>query len=344
MNIEHLASELVRALRGRRSQLAFSRRLGYQSNVVGTWETGRRWPSASEALRAASVAGVDVRAALTRYYRTLPAWIAELEPTSPALVARFLEAERGRTPVTTIAARSGLNRFSVSRWLSGSCEPRLPDFLRLVDATSLRLPDFLAAFVDPATMPSMATTWSHREAQRTLAIDEPWSQAVLRLLELPGSPGDPATIAARLGLDLATTRRCLQGLAHTGQAVRGRGVWRATGVTALDTRRDEASARRLKSFWGGVAAQRFEAGAPGDLAFNVVGVSLEQWARIEELRAAYYNAVRAVVAEDVPAECVVLLTMGMARLDAPATGGVAGGCPPAPQQIRRVRYGNGSPS
>jgi transcriptional regulator with XRE-family HTH domain len=344
MEIEKLASELVRALRGKRSQLAFSRRLGYQSNVVGTWEAGRRWPDASEALRAASVAGVDLRAAFARYYRTPPAWVVEVEPTSPVFVARFLEAERGRTPVTTVAARASLNRFSVSRWLAGSCEPRLPDFLRLVDATSLRLADFLAALVDPSEMPSLAADWERREAQRSLAIEQPWSQAVLRLLELPDRPGDLDGIAARLGLDRTTTRRCLQGLERTGQAARTGGGWHATGVSSLDTRRDEATARRLKFFWADVAGERFQAGAAGGMAFNVVGVSLDQLARIDALRAAYFNAVRTIVAEEVQPECVALLTMGTVRLDASDAGGVAGGCPPAPRRRRRAGYRIASPS
>ena len=46
MDYETLAKELIRALRGKRSQVALSRRLRYGSNVVRTWEAGRRFPSA----------------------------------------------------------------------------------------------------------------------------------------------------------------------------------------------------------------------------------------------------------------------------------------------------------
>jgi transcriptional regulator with XRE-family HTH domain len=48
--------------------------------------------------------------------------------------------------VQDLAARTGLSRYSISRWLRGLAKPRLPDFLRLVDAISGRLPtrvDFL---------------------------------------------------------------------------------------------------------------------------------------------------------------------------------------------------------
>ncbi len=51
MNYHRLACGVVRALRGKRSQLAFSRRLGYSTNVAYAWEAGRRGPSTREAFR-----------------------------------------------------------------------------------------------------------------------------------------------------------------------------------------------------------------------------------------------------------------------------------------------------
>jgi hypothetical protein len=67
IDYEALASEVIRALRGERSQLAFSRRLGRASNVVYAWESGRSFPTAAETLRAAALRGHDVRAILARF-------------------------------------------------------------------------------------------------------------------------------------------------------------------------------------------------------------------------------------------------------------------------------------
>ena len=36
---------MIKALRGGRSQTAFSRHLGFKCNVLYTWESGRRWPT-----------------------------------------------------------------------------------------------------------------------------------------------------------------------------------------------------------------------------------------------------------------------------------------------------------
>ena len=46
--MEQAAQQLLRAVRGRRSQQALSRHLGYRSNPVANWETGRRYPTARE--------------------------------------------------------------------------------------------------------------------------------------------------------------------------------------------------------------------------------------------------------------------------------------------------------
>src|SRR5262245_49966714 len=61
--MEAASSQLLRALRGKRSQRAFARRLGFRANPVTDWEHGRRYPTAQETLRAAARVGKNVTAA-----------------------------------------------------------------------------------------------------------------------------------------------------------------------------------------------------------------------------------------------------------------------------------------
>src|SRR5688572_30799791 len=219
MNYDQLAAELIRALRGRRSQLAFSRRLGFRTNVVHTWEAQRRWPTASRALLAAERAGADPRAALTRFYRIPPAWLTPTAALTPELVARLLADLRGRATIGDVAQRAGRSRFAVGRWLKGEAEPRLPDFLRMIEATSLRVLDFVAAFVDPRSLPSVTPRWEKLEAGRRAAFELPWSHAVLRVLELESyrrHPHREGFIADQLGIGLDEEQRCLEALIGSG--------------------------------------------------------------------------------------------------------------------------------
>ena len=318
MDYEKLAQEFVRALRGPRSQTAFSRRLGYASNVLYSWESGRRWPAAAEVFRAAGRAGINVRAAFSRFYRTPPDWLAEVDMATPAGVSRFLAHERGHMPISVVAKRASRNRYSVSRWLSGKIDPRFPDFLRIVDATSLRLLDLLTAMVDPASLPCAAEAWLRLEAQRDLAFQSPYTAVVLRVLELTAYQRldfhQPGWIARTLGITLDEEEECLNALARAGLIRLHKGRWISEEAT-VDTRRTPETARRLKSFWAELAINRLQAGSPGKFSYNVFSVSEADYRKLVALHEAYFRNLRSVVAESHPPERVILANVQLLPLD-----------------------------
>lgn len=69
MELEVVARQLLRAVGGKRSRVAFARKLGYRGNPVADWEASRGSPTAAEALRACEAAGIDVVAAFARFHR-----------------------------------------------------------------------------------------------------------------------------------------------------------------------------------------------------------------------------------------------------------------------------------
>src|SRR4051812_12544061 len=309
MDFEQLAAELLRGLRGKRSQQALCRRLGSKSNVVHQWERGHSFPSAARALEVAARVGVNVKAAFREFYRTAPRWLDTHEPASPAGVAAFLDDLRGSTSIVDLARYSGKSRFAVARFLSGDAEPRLPDFLRLIEASSLRLLDFIEQLVDPRLLPSAREPWERLSAARRLAYDEPWSQAVLRALELSSYAArarhEAGWIAGRIGISLEEEAQCLARLADSGKIVWRAERWQIENVMALDTRRDPDAARRLRAWWLRRGASRIEAGDRG-LMYNLLGVSSADLERLRELQKAYLTEVRAIVARSEPVEHVVL--------------------------------------
>ena len=58
--------------------------------------------------------------------------------------------------------------------------------LRIANACSYRLCDFVEIFVEPSEVPEIATMYETLQRQRQVAYDMPWSHAVLRAMELPG--------------------------------------------------------------------------------------------------------------------------------------------------------------
>ncbi len=318
MQHEKVAREFLVALRAHRSQTAFSRWLGYRSNVVYTWEAGRRWPTGAETLRACHKARVDVSAALVRFYGHRPGWLDRHEPWTPEGVACLLEDLRGRTSITELAETAGISRYSVSRWLSGHTQPRLPDFLRIVEAASQRLLDLLAALVDPMAMPTVAPLWEALERRREGAGRMPWTQAVLRAMELASYRAlpahEPGWMAARLGISEEEEARCLAFLRATRQA-----AWTGThfepATVAVDTAAQPQVGQMLKAHWAQVGADRVAAGAPGQFSYNVFGIRRDDFERVRQMHLDYFRAMRALVAESEPAEVVAVVNVQLFSLE-----------------------------
>lgn len=312
MDPEMLARDLIRAIRGRRSQAAFSRRLQSKSNVVATWETGRRWPTAAKFFWAVSRAGGNWTPVLERFAPLSLDRTGSIDLSSPAGVAGFLSGLRGNTAIQDIAARAHSSRFAVARWLKGQTEPRLPEFLQLIEAMTFRTLDFVSCLVDPNDLQSVREEWKRLQAARGAAYELPWSHAVLRVLELAEyrslSKHVPGFIAARLGISTTDEERCLAILEQAEQISFVDGRWLARPAT-IDTRQSPEMSRKLKTWWAQVALERLDQGGDGLFSYNLFTVSRADFERLQELHRAYFRELRSIVAQSEPGECVGLVNM-----------------------------------
>jgi transcriptional regulator with XRE-family HTH domain len=333
MNYETLAKELIRALRGARSQVALSRRMKCRSNVLYSWESGRRWPTAATFFALAQAVRVPLAQGITEFLGGLPPSLASRDWRDPGTAALLLEHLRGGTTIVELARRVGTHRVSVSRWLKGTAEPRLPDFLRMVEGTSLRLLDFIAIFTSPAGLPEASAGWQVLEAQRRVAYELPWSHAVLRVLELEqyrALPRHvPGWVAARLGISSAEEERCLSALSESKLIRKRRERWVVENTLAVDTRRNPDAGRRLKSHWANVGNARLPLLEPGgeDLfSYNLFTISEREWESFRQLHIGYYQELRRLVDASKRPERVILVNLQLLRLDA------AGAALPQPSQ------------
>jgi DNA-binding phage protein len=319
MNHERVATEVLRALRGRRSQAGLSRRLGYGTNVVYRWEAGLRSPTAAEFFRLAARGGVDVPRAIERFERPLAAAIANERVGTPEHASALLRRLAVGHTIVSLAKKSRLSRFAIQRALAGTAEPRLPDFLRLVDAATQRLLDWIAVFVDPTALPSVARAWQKLEAMRRLAYDLPYSEAVLAALESEGygalARHRTGWLAQCLGLSADVEAQTLGALVEAGVVTWSGTHWIVQPDRLVDTRRDGARYEVLKRFWVAEASRRFEAGTPGLLAYTVFTASQRDLQRVADLYRDYYTELRRIVARSTPGERVVLVNVHFCPLD-----------------------------
>jgi transcriptional regulator with XRE-family HTH domain len=307
---ERAACEILRAIRGGRSQVAFARRIGYRGNPITDWEHGRRYPTAPEALRVAARVRFDVAAAFAPFLPAPP-------PTSGEQwsVAQWLDSLRGSTPVADLARRAERSRFSVSRWLSGRSTPRLPDFLRLLEAITGRAAEWVSALVPIERVPSLASEYRRVSAARNVAADCPWSEAIMRVMEtgrFRGHRGDSvAFIAEALGASDVDIRQALLALEQAGLIEANQRAYRVTGTLMVDTKLSVQGRKRLRAHWATVAQQRVIADGDDEtwFAYNVISVSASDYARIEQRLRAAYREVRSIVQASEPVEVAALLTM-----------------------------------
>ncbi len=317
-----LASELVRAVRGRRSQEAFSKRLGYDSNVLYLWESGRRYPSASRFLQACELAGIDVWQALAGFLRSEPSWVLSGRQAravaSSATIGSLLSELKGQRSVVEVARASGKSRFRVARWFAGETEPRLPDFLAMVEATSFRLLDFVAALVDTDALPSVRDRHRRLEAARQAVFDMPWCHLILRLLETKRVQDQTSVtagdLASELGLSTSQVERGLALLETTLQVERTDRGWAARQVDNVDTATDPDAVRQLKAWAARIGLDRIEGGDEGLYSYNLFCVSKADYEKLQALHRAYFRQVRALVAESSPSEEVVMMNLQLFRL------------------------------
>lgn len=318
MNYTHVAIEILRALRGKRSRVKLSQTLGYKSNVVFDWETGRREAKASAFFGVAQAVGIDVGRAIDAFHPTSGSWHLRLSPASSKGVQALLNDLRGKQAIGELSQALGVSRFIVSRWLTGHTEPKLADLLRFIDKSSLRLLDFVACLLPPERVPTLARPWRELSLARNLAYDAPWSHAILRVLESAGYLAlprhVPGFIARRLAISEAEERRCMDLLSRAAQISWHGQHWRIDESRTVDTRHDPRRSRQLRAFWSRVATERIESGTEGELSFNLCGVSNADLERLRQLQRSYFLELRSIVARSAPVEQVILVNLQLLPL------------------------------
>ena len=301
--------ELLRALRGARSQVAFARRLGFRSNVPAAWEGGHRCPRAVELVRAAERVGVDVAGAVSRFHPPaggafcsddLGPWLRELQ---------------GQTTTAELEERTGCSAPQLRRWLAGRASPRVFQLLAVVDGLTGRAPDLVAELVDIEQIPSLAPRFRAARTQRRLAFAHPWTAAVRILVEARPLPtaGAAQALGRRLGQPPALLQEALDHLVEHSLIEEVDGCWQATGEMTVDMRPSAADRHQLRAHWARVGAERVAAGADDLFSFSLVAVSRADLAQIRQLQRRYFRELRGIVAASSPSEVGALVLAQIAE-------------------------------
>lgn len=305
------------------SQERLSRRLGYKTNVLHLWERGQRFPSIGAFFALAESRHQPVARAVAQFIGEEAASrrVVGGEEARSIDVGQLVQWLGGEHSAAELARLSGIDRMTLGRWRNGVTEPRLPEFLHLLDVTTLRCVEFVALFADPSRIDVTRSAHSALERQRRVAYERPWSHAVLHALDLDEYGGLPrhgsAWIAERLGLGAEAVDAELHALQEAGVVEKVKGAWRKRQVLSVDTRSDFDANRHLKQHWARVAADRSGALRPDSrslFSYNVFPIAETDLEKLRELHLDYYARVRQVVAQASGADHVVLVNVQLCVL------------------------------
>jgi transcriptional regulator with XRE-family HTH domain len=316
----NVIEDLIRTLRASRSQLALSRRLHFRTNVVYSWEHGRRHPSATQLLTLAERVGVDLRQAFRSLYPVKsPTWLDQgTSLSSVECVAAVLKDARGGTPLVHLAELTGCSRFALARWQSAEAEPRAWEFLAVLHYATHRLTDFLDALTGSRPLPSLQQEYKRVHHARLVAERYPVSQALLRCLELESYSRrvqrQEVSFAAELDITKQEEQEILGLLRATGQIRRYKRGWRVLRASPLNMRLHRETAHLQRVFWANLASRRAPAAKDGLCAYNVCGVSAEGYEALRLLQREYLQKARAIIEKSEPVERVALLQVNLVAL------------------------------
>jgi len=254
-------------------------------------------------------------------------------------LAPWLSALQGKTTQQELCDRCGFTRHQVGRWMSGKTEIRLPEFLRLLDGMTGRVPQFVSLLVPIDEVPSLRSRHQLARRLQWLAIYKPWSSAILTLFKTaPYKALDthqPQWLADRLGIDLDTVDECIEGLEQAGAVtltesghytaidaptVTVRWIGRKNAATFDNV--SAADRARFQRFWANIAVGRHEMARHGDTAHvQLFAVSKQDVLRIDALRKAFFKELRAIADNSEPCEELGLITMHHLRFGDPPDAG-----------------------
>ncbi|MFT5357635.1 MAG: transcriptional regulator with XRE-family HTH domain [Polyangiales bacterium] len=302
-----VSRQLLRALRGTRSQAALARRLRLSTQTITNWEAGRRVPSALKVFNAAKAIGVDVDAAFAHFRHGST-------PSTEEALGDWLSQLAGDRSVQQLAKRLGVSRYRVSRWLTGDTKVPWPSFLDLVETLTQRLTDWVSCLVPIDEVPLLAPMHRQREAARTLAFERPLSEAMLRLAETTSYAALPkheaGWFAERLHVCIDEEAACLSAMLESGVLTLCDGRYEPGAPMSIDTSASLEDMKALKLHWLGEVTRSLEEGRPGNAyGYNVISVSKADLKRVRELHLQYFRQLRAIVVESEPVETVALIGM-----------------------------------
>jgi len=304
VNYQVLAAQLVKARRGEITQKELSSELGYQSNVVFSWENQRDEPSARTFFRLAAITG-DVPSLLEFY-----AGNACPDLSQRPGVTLFLRELLGEKKISHLSIEMARNRHVVGRWLRGQTEMPLSILLQFIEVCTGRLFDFLEFFVDPKLIDEISAEYQQLLISRKSDVELPWSHAIVRMVEFPAykklKKHQTGWFAQHLDITHEEEQKSIDVLVQLGRLRFHKNHYQSTNDIDVKSSRDLTAMRKLGSFWMREGAQRVLTPESGRFSYKALTFSEENLIKAKQLQREYMQSLLALSEKKQPQQALTL--------------------------------------
>jgi hypothetical protein len=298
MNYVVIAQQVVRLCRGRRSQMALSRRLGFAANQLYRWESGLRGIVWKDFVRMCHQCSKPVAESL-RY----SLGFAQSPGDAKALVSFLL----GNISTTDASVHLGISRQIIGRWRRGETEPELKDILLLMERIQGRLMEFILGLLPGAQIEEMADELKRVEREKDLRQKFPMSTLVCALINSELYRRYPShkkgVVAEWFGISLVDEIRLLDLLVEVGALQMRDGRFETLPQGLELSSNDPRASLRMRHYWSRFApAMLSKLNEPPQASlfgWTVLSVSDSAFDQIRDRMREAYSQIVAIANSDV---------------------------------------------
>jgi transcriptional regulator with XRE-family HTH domain len=242
MDIKKIKRGLLKAARGKRSQLQLSRRMGFSFNQLYRWESDLTRIHWKEFIHLCEICKVDLKKVLKESI----SYKADLTRSD-----LFVQHVIGFKKIAVLSREVQISRFILSDWSKGRSEPSFDGVLKLLDSRDL-LTNFLEIFPGIELGLELDKKLKSKRAARTFFYENPIAGAAWSCLDLSeyqaASRHTPGFIARHLGISTVEEKQVLDQMEQVGLVVLEKGKYRKN-ESNFNTRGDFEGEKRLREFW-----------------------------------------------------------------------------------------------
>lgn len=303
-----LEKELLTAMRGKRTQGALSRRLGYSYNQVYRWEAGVKRLKWKDLCAVAKATKADLPLALEKSV----AFLGDHRRAD-----EILKHLIGNRSAVEVATRLGFTRYALMDWRSGKADPPLEAMLRFLEEEDALL-TWLEVLAGEAGLPSRRREIELKRELAQFLADHPASAALLVATELGVyenlSAHRVGMLAKAAGFGIEEEEFYLRELTRLGALEKKNGKFRkSTYMTS--TRGDFEAEKRMKAYWieRSVRALRSREryATSGNFGYLLFASNSEKDAKIREALVEFNSQMARIFAEPGTTDTVKVISLQM---------------------------------